>query len=40
VWADETEVREQRIDDRDIPLTTPAMQSLILEAFRLRAGKK
>lgn len=36
VWADEEEVRQQKIGGRDIPLTFPTMQSLVLKAFRLR----
>ncbi|KAH8879926.1 hypothetical protein GQ53DRAFT_20313 [Thozetella sp. PMI_491] len=38
VWATEAEVRDQRIGDRDVPITSVDMQSIILEAFRLRNG--
>ncbi|KAI9158118.1 RNA pyrophosphohydrolase [Paramyrothecium foliicola] len=37
VWATEAEVREQKIGDRDIPITIEPVQHLILEAFRLRS---
>ena len=36
VWASEDEIREQKIGDRDLPITNMAMASLILESFRLR----
>lgn len=38
VWASNEEVRQQRIGDRYIPLISPQMQSVVLEAFRLRQG--
>lgn len=36
VWASEDEVRQQKIDGRDISITRWTVQALFLEAFRLR----
>ncbi|KFA53789.1 hypothetical protein S40293_01666 [Stachybotrys chartarum IBT 40293] len=36
VWATEEEVREQKIGEREIPITMPPIQALLLEAFRIR----
>ena len=35
-WASEEEIREQKIGNREIPITRPSVQALFLEAFRLR----
>ena len=35
-WATEDQIRTQKIGERELPITRVAMQSLILEAFRLR----
>lgn len=39
LWATMEEVRAQRVGDREVPITTSAMSSVILEAFRLREEK-
>ncbi|KAK3317704.1 NUDIX hydrolase domain-like protein [Cercophora scortea] len=36
VWAEEEEVREQRVDGREIPITHETMRAIILNAFRLK----
>lgn len=35
-WVSEEEVRERRIEDRELAITRDSMAALILEAFRLR----
>ncbi|KAK5165703.1 uncharacterized protein LTR77_008626 [Saxophila tyrrhenica] len=36
VWATEQEVRDQRVEGLEIPITTNSVQATILEAFRLK----
>lgn len=36
VWASEDVVRNEKMGDRDLPITHPSMRLLILEAFRLK----
>ncbi|KAI1375637.1 NUDIX hydrolase domain-like protein [Hypoxylon crocopeplum] len=36
LWASEEEVRKQRVEDRDTPISTPEIRTLILKAFRIR----
>ncbi len=37
-WVSEDEVKNQKIGERELPITNSAMQSVILESFRLRKG--
>jgi 8-oxo-dGTP pyrophosphatase MutT (NUDIX family) len=39
LWASKREIEEQKTGKRDLPITNPAMRSLLLEAFRLRREK-
>lgn len=40
VWASKDEVQDQRIGERQIPITVQSVQSVILEAFRIEEQSK
>ena len=39
VWASEDEVRDQKVGERELPITTESMAAVVLEAFKLRKEK-
>lgn len=36
LWASEEEVRNEKVGEREVPITTPNVVAMLLEAFRLR----